>query len=95
MGGSLYPSPLLFTERIKKDQEMEATDFLVETNNPEYLDKTINSFGAALVGGGMPGGFVKRGDYYVMRVFGNIDFIKFAIESQGYGKIIEELPELV
>lgn len=73
----------------------KATDFLVETDNPEYLDKTINSFGAALVGGGMPGGFVKKEGYYVMRVFGNPGYAKFAIESQGYAKIIKELPELV
>jgi hypothetical protein len=74
---------------------MEVKDFLVETNNPECFNETINGFGAALVGGGMPGGFVKRGEHYVMRVFGDAGFVKFAIESQGYGKVIEELPELV
>lgn len=73
----------------------EAKDFLVETDDPEYLDATIRSFGAALVGGGMPGGFTKRGEYYVMRVFGDARFVKFAIENQGYGRVIEELPELV
>lgn len=73
----------------------KATDFLVETNSPEYLDSTIQAWSAVLVGGGMPGGFVKKGKYYVMRVFGNPDFVKFAVDEQGYCKIIEELPDLV
>lgn len=74
---------------------MNAKDFLIETNDPFGLDKILNTWGAALVGGGMPGGFVKRGGYYVMRCFGNHGFIKFAIENQGYGKVVKELAELV
>lgn len=73
----------------------EAKDFLVETKAPEYLDETIQTWGAALVGGGMPDGFVKREGYFVMRCFGDAGFIKFAIENQGYGKVIRQLPELV
>ena len=73
----------------------DATDFLIETSSPERLDATIQNWGAALVGGGMPGGYVKKDGYYVMRVFGNPGFIKFAIENQGYGKIIRELSGLI
>lgn len=67
-----------------------ATDFLVETNNPEMLDATLQQMGAVLIGGGMPGGFVKRDGYYVMRVLGNAGYVKFACEHQGYCKIIRE-----
>jgi len=72
-----------------------AKDILVECGNPEALDKTVQHFGAAVVGGGMPGGYVKKDGYYVVRVFGNVGFVKFAIENQGYGKVIRELDELV
>ena len=37
----------------------EVRDLLVKTENPEYLDQTLQHFGAAVVGGGMPGGFVR------------------------------------
>ncbi len=73
----------------------EAKDYLIETFNPDSLDEILNRWGAALVGGGTPGGYVRKDGYYVMRVFGDIGFIRFAFENQGYGKIIEELPELV
>jgi hypothetical protein len=69
-------------------------DLLVETNNPDYLDKSVNRFGAAVVGGGMPGGYVKVDGAYVVRCFGNVGFIKFAIENQGYGKVIREFEGL-
>lgn len=65
-------------------------DFLVETCNPEYLDKSINYFGAAVIGGGMPGGFVTEDGYYIVRCFGNPDFVKFAIENQGYGRVVKD-----
>lgn len=64
-------------------------DLLVETDNPAILDRTVNSFGAAVVGGGMPGGYRKVGGAYIVRCFSNADFIRFAIENQGYGKVIK------
>lgn len=73
----------------------QATDFLVETANPEALDRTVQAFGAVIVGGGMPGGYVKKDGYYVMRVFGNPGYAKFACEHQGYCKIVRQLDELV
>lgn len=68
------------------------TEFLVETGNPAAFDKTIQSFGAALVENGTPGDYVQQDGYYVMRVlFVDPGFVKFAIENQGYGKIIKEI----
>lgn len=64
-------------------------DLLVETNNPDYLDKSVNYFGAAVVGNGMPGGPVKVDNAYVVRCFSDANFIKFAIENQGYGKVVK------
>ena len=67
-------------------------DILVETSNPELLDKTLNALGAALVGGGMPGGFIQIDGVYLVRCFGDAGFIEFAIENQGYGKVIKAYP---
>jgi hypothetical protein len=77
------------------DMDRGATDLLVETHNPQRLDETLNQFGAVLIGGGMPGGYVKHEGYYVARVFGNVGFIKFMLDSQGYGRVIRELDELI
>lgn len=76
--------------------EKKATDFLIQCGNPEAFDRTINSLGAAaLVENGGKGQYLQKDDYYVMRVFGDAGFLKFAIENQGYGKVVKELPELV
>ena len=69
---------------------MSVKDILVETQNPEFLDATVQHFGAAVVGGGMPGGFTKVDGAYVVRCFSDVRFIKFAIENQGYGKVVGE-----
>ncbi|KFC19353.1 hypothetical protein [Chryseobacterium sp. FH1] len=72
------------------------TDFLIECNNPHAFDKTIQQLGpAVLLDGGTKGNYIKKEGYYVMRVFMNSGYIKFAVESQGYGKIIKELEELL
>lgn len=77
-------------------EQKKATDFLIECGNPEAFDRTINSMGAAaLVENGDKGQYLKKDGYYVMRVFGDAGFLKFAIQNQGYGKIIKELDELV
>jgi hypothetical protein len=70
-------------------EQKQATDFLVECNNPESFDKTINQLGAAaLIENG------EKGGYHVMRVFGDPGYIKFAIQNQGYGKVIRQLDDL-
>lgn len=72
----------------------QAKDFLVQCGNPEAFDKTIQQLGtAALIDAGTKGKYIQKDGHYVMRVFGNPDFLRFAIENQGYGKIIKELNE--
>lgn len=73
----------------------QATDFLVETANPAGLDATLQQFGAALVGGGMPGGYVTKDGLHVMRVFGDPGFVRFMVERQGYCRVVEQLDKLV
>lgn len=73
----------------------EATDFLIECGNPKAFDKTIQKMGAAaLINGGNEDNYIKKDGRYVMRVFGDTGFIQFAIENQGYGKVIKQLEEL-
>ena len=74
--------------------EKKATDFLIQCDNPEAFDRTVQQLGAAaLIDGGEKGKYVQKDGYYVMRVFGDAGFLKFAIENQGYGKVIKELLE--
>lgn len=74
----------------------KATDFLVECRNPKSFDQTIQQLGAAvLINGGNEDNYIKKNGYYIMRVFGNAGFLKFAIENQGYGKVIKQLEELI
>lgn len=73
---------------------VKARNFLIECGNPEAFDRTINQLGwAVLIEGDEKGQYLKKDGYYVMRVFGDPDFIKFAIQKQGYGIIIRELDE--
>ena len=68
------------------------TDFLVTSAtggvlNPEGLDNTLHQMGASLI---KPPGqdYTQEGGCYVMRVFGDPGFLKFACEHQGYCKIV-------
>lgn len=71
----------------------DATDILVKTGSPELLDQTVQQLGRASVVGA-PDYTVVDG-CYVVRVFGDPGFIKFAIANQGYGEVVRELDELV
>ena len=71
----------------------KATDILVRTANPEMLDQTVQQLGPAVVVGAPD--YVKVDDCYVVRVFGDPGFIKFAITNQGYGEVVRELEELL
>ena len=74
----------------------KATDFLIECVNPEGFNRIIQQLGAAvLIDGGVEGSYLKKDGYYVMRVFGDPGFLKFSIETQGYGKLVKELEELI
>lgn len=73
----------------------EATDILVRTGNPGMLDQTVQRLpGPPSVVVGAPD-YVMVDGCYVVRVFGDPGFIKFAIDSQGYGEVVRELPELL
>ena len=63
---------------------MTTIDLKIETKNPDLLDKTVNTFGAAVVKDSFDGSTCK------VRCFGNADFVKFACINQGYGKIVSE-----
>lgn len=72
---------------------MSATDILVRTADPALLDRTVQQLGPAVVVGA-PDHTVVDG-CYVVRVFGDPGFIKFAIANQGYGEVVRELDELI
>lgn len=61
----------------------EFKDITVTCKNPAALDSTVQQLGAAAV---IEGSF--DGNTCKVRIFGNPGFIEFAIEHQGYGKIV-------
>jgi len=65
--------------------EIDATDLIVRTANPELLDKTVQQLGPAVVVEG-----TWNGDTCRVRVFGPPGYLKFAIAQQGYGEIVDE-----
>jgi hypothetical protein len=73
--------------------EMQATDVLVRTASPEMLDQAVQQLGPAVVVGAPD--YVQVDGCYVVRVFGDPGFIKFAIASQGYGEVVRELEQLL
>ena len=73
--------------------EPQATDILVRTANPEMLDRTVQQLGPAVVVGAPD--YIQVDGCYVVRVFGNPGFIKFAITNQGYGEVVRELDGLL
>lgn len=71
--------------------EQQFTDYIIETNNPEALDKIINAYGGILQQD-YNGNYIKSNDgCYNMRIIGNPGYIEFMIKNQGYGKIIQKL----
>jgi hypothetical protein len=64
---------------------MAYTDLEVRCENPEMLDATVQQLGAALVIDGSWDGATCQ-----VRCFTNPSFIKFAIDNQGYGKVVGE-----
>lgn len=71
----------------------DATDILVKTASPELLDQTVQQLGRATVVGAPD--YMTVDGCYVVRVFGDPGFVKFAIASQGYGEVVRQLDELV
>lgn len=66
-------------------------DFLVECRgNPAALDSTLQALGAAVLL--MEGNeYIREGGHYVMRVLRNADYIAWAVEHQGYTRIVKFL----
>ena len=62
------------------------TDILVECNSPQDLDRVVQAITAAAVIQVGPGNYLTRDGAYVVRCFGDPDFLVFAINKQGYGK---------
>lgn len=66
-------------------------ELLVETANPAALDQTLQQLGG-LVGQEPDGSYSVNpdGSYSVRAVGGDIGFLKFSIERQGYAKVVGE-----
>ncbi len=69
-----------------------ATDILVDTPNPENLDRIVQQFGAAVVGGP---NYITHEGHYVVRVFGNPGMVEFMMTQQGYATVVRRLEELL
>jgi len=74
---------------------IEVNDFLVDIGNPEAFENTLASMVPKVLAQvvGMPEP-IKRDGYYVVRVFGDPAYFLFALERQGYGKVIGKCKEL-
>lgn len=71
----------------------EATDLLVDTNNPEALDELMQqSFRACLLGG--PDDFERMEGHYILRCFGDPSYLELTIKNQGYATFIKRLEQL-
>lgn len=70
---------------------IEFHDYEIDySGDPAALDRIVMALGpCALIG--VPD-YIKSNDHYVLRIFGNPEFIKFACEHQGYCKILCEIP---
>lgn len=66
-------------------------DFLVQTPNPKALDVTLQQMGAVLIGG--PNDFLIHEGAYVVRALSNPDYVRFAVEHQGYAKVVGDAPD--
>ena len=69
---------------MKKDKYK---DFFVKTNNPIMADGLLQQFGVLMAGGGKndENSYVKdsRG-FYKARCLGDLEYVKFVVENQGY-----------
>lgn len=65
-------------------------EIIVRTNNRDALAKTLQQLGGLV--GEEPEDFMKYGKnvYAVRAINGDIGFIKFACQNQGYASFIEE-----
>lgn len=88
----MWPTPeyLLAEMPIK-----QTTDFLVRSSNPAALDKLLMSnFKSSLVENA-PGVYTQIDGCYVVRCRGNGDYVKHAIQQQGYAEFVRELEAML
>ena len=64
-------------------------DFLVDTPNPMALDATLNRIGAVLIGAP---DFIQHDGHYVVRPIKGSGFPRFACETQGYCRVVNDAP---
>jgi hypothetical protein len=66
-------------------------ELLVETKNPAALDQTLQQLGG-VVGQNPDGSYTadENGYYSVRAMSGDIGFLRFAMERQGYAKVVGE-----
>jgi hypothetical protein len=73
----------------KENEVAEYTDVIIDSPNPEALDQVLQSLGAVVVGIG-EGGPIRQQGGWLVRVLGNVGFVKFACENQDYGMWVGE-----
>ena len=64
---------------------MSKAEIRVKTNDPDYLDFTVQSLGGVVVEGSFQNGVCT-----VRALSGDAGFLAFAIQQQGYGEVVEE-----
>lgn len=66
-------------------------ELIVSTPNPAALDQTLQQLGG-VVGQNSDGSYVtdKDGNHTVRAMGGDIGFLRFSIEQQGYAKVVGE-----
>jgi hypothetical protein len=69
------------------------TDILVETGDPEALDRRVQGFKSAVIQTlDSPGErYLQHEGCYVIRCFGDPAFLEYMIGKQGYGKVVRRL----
>lgn len=70
--------------------EQKYTDFIVKVNNPHGLDQIVQGWRSVVLQD-ENGAYEPYNDtrgYYTVRCFGDPEFVKFAINHQGYGKVV-------
>lgn len=66
------------------------TDLTVSTHDPDLLDDTVQALPmcAAVV---VADSYSRSDGTCIVRVFGNAEFLKFALSNQGYGEVLSEV----
>ena len=74
----------------------QVTDIIVKTGNPAALDCILQQFSACVCQIDINKPIYKQRDGgYVVRCFGDSNFIKFLIKNQGYGEVVDTFDKLV